>query len=159
AWTSTLTTWDKVRATSPPPPRCHDTARRRCCRSRCRRREGDMPQRVLFITADQQRRDSLPAYGLDFIQAPALERLAREGVVFDRAHTPAPLCVPMRACMLTGLAPSVLGVVDNNNWFSPPIRSWVSDVAADLQTAAIGKMHFYPWDDPHGFADRVSVED
>ena len=65
-----------------------------------------MPQRVLFITADQQRRDSLPAYGLDFVQAPALDRLAREGVVFDRAHTPAPLCVPMRACMLTGLTPA-----------------------------------------------------
>jgi choline-sulfatase len=118
-----------------------------------------MPQRVLFITADQQRRDSLPMYGLDFVQAPALDRLAREGVVFDRAHTPAPLCVPMRACMLTGLTPAVLGVVDNNNWFSPPTRSWVMDVAADIQTAAIGKMHFYPWDDPHGFADRISAED
>ena len=41
--------------------------------------------RVLFITADQQRRDSLPAYGLPFVRTPHLDRLAREGVVFDRA--------------------------------------------------------------------------
>jgi arylsulfatase len=116
--------------------------------------------RVLFITADQQRRDSLPVYGLDFVQAPNLERIAREGAAFDRAYTPAPLCQPARAAILTGLSPHVHGVLDNHVWFTPPVRSWVPDVtAAGYRTAAIGKMHFYPWDDPHGFADRISAED
>lgn len=116
--------------------------------------------RVLFITADQQRRDSIPAYGLDFVQAPNLEKLAREGTAFDRAYVPAPLCQPTRAALLTGLSPHVHGVLDNHVWFTPPVRPWVPDVtAAGYRTAAIGKMHFYPWDDPHGFADRVSAED
>src|SRR4051812_40787207 len=86
--------------------------------------------RVLFVTADQQRRDSLPVYGLDFVQAPNLERVAREGAAFDRAYTPAPLCQPARAAILTGLQPHVHGVLDNHVWFTPPVRSWVPDVTA-----------------------------
>ena len=35
---------------------------------------------LLFITTDQQRFDSLPCYGLDFVQAPNIERIAKEGV-------------------------------------------------------------------------------
>jgi arylsulfatase len=116
--------------------------------------------RVLFITADQQRSDSMSAYGLGFVRTPNLDRLAREGVVFDRAFVPAPLCQPTRAALLTGLSPTAHGVLNNHVWFSPPVRAWVPDVtAAGYRTAAIGKMHFYPWDDPHGFADRVSAED
>ncbi|MCC6173958.1 MAG: sulfatase-like hydrolase/transferase [Chloroflexi bacterium] len=116
--------------------------------------------RVLFITADQQRQDSLPTYGRDFVRAPNLERLARGGAVFDRAFVPAPLCQPTRAAILTGLSPHVHGVLDNHVWFSPPVHSWVPEVtAAGYRTAAIGKMHFYPWDDPHGFTDRISAED
>ena len=44
---------------------------------------------LLFITADQQRWDSLPCYGLDFMQTPYLDRLAREGMVFERCYVPA----------------------------------------------------------------------
>ncbi|HEX2514953.1 MAG TPA: sulfatase-like hydrolase/transferase, partial [Chloroflexota bacterium] len=62
--------------------------------------ESPSPLNLLFITTDQQRWDSLPCYGLDFMRTPHLDRLAREGVVFERAYTPAPLCVPMRAAMM-----------------------------------------------------------
>ncbi|HCV24177.1 MAG TPA: sulfatase, partial [Candidatus Latescibacteria bacterium] len=55
------------------------------------------PTNLLFITTDQQRFDSLPCYGLDFMQTPNLDRLAAEGVVFERCYTPAPVCVPGRA--------------------------------------------------------------
>ena len=54
------------------------------------------PTNLLFITTDQQRFDSLPCYGLDFMQTPNLDRLAAEGVVFERCYTPAPVCVPCR---------------------------------------------------------------
>ncbi len=61
-----------------------------------------MPSNLLFITTDQQRWDSLPCYGLDFIRTPALDRLAAEGTVFGNCIVPAPLCVPCRAAMLSG---------------------------------------------------------
>lgn len=59
-----------------------------------------MPRyRVYRITTDQQRWDALPCYGLDFITTPALDRMAHEGLVFERCYTPAPLCVPARAAL------------------------------------------------------------
>jgi arylsulfatase len=125
----------------------------------------DSPVRpnLLFITTDQQRHDSLPAYGIDFVQAPNLERLGREGVVFERAYTPAPLCVPMRAALMAGRWPSMLGVLDNTQWFRTGpggVPVWPELlVQAGYRTAAIGKMHFHPWDARLGFVERISAED
>ena len=59
---------------------------------------------LLFITTDQQRWDSLPCYGLDFMQTPNLDRLAQEGQVFDQCYVAAPVCVPCRASRLSGHA-------------------------------------------------------
>ncbi|HET7769122.1 MAG TPA: sulfatase-like hydrolase/transferase, partial [Chloroflexota bacterium] len=118
---------------------------------------------LLFITTDQQRWDSLPCYGLDFMRTPNLDRLAREGVVFERAYTPAPLCVPMRAALVTGQWPATLGVLDNNQWFTsqhPGLSLWPR-VATDAgyRSAGIGKMHFIPWDARYGFTERITAED
>lgn len=120
---------------------------------------------LLFITTDQQRWDSLPCYGLDFIHTPNLDRLGREGVVFERAYTPAPLCVPMRAAMMSGLWPSTSGAMGNSHWLDPSIPVWPALVGGFGQrpdgrkTAAIGKMHFHPWDARNGFLERISAED
>ena len=121
------------------------------------------PVNLLFITTDQQRWDSLPCYGLDFIRTPNLDRLASRGVVFERAYTPAPVCVPMRAAMLTGQWPATLGVLGNNDWFPPElpgVEVWPQHAtAAGYRTAGIGKMHFYPWDARYGFTERITAED
>jgi hypothetical protein len=47
------------------------------------------------------------------VRSPALDELARSGVVFERAYRPSPLCAPSRAAMLTGRPPSQIGVNDN----------------------------------------------
>lgn len=118
---------------------------------------------LLFITTDQQRWDSLPCYGREFMRTPHLDRLAREGVVFENAYTPAPLCVPMRAALLTGQWPATTGVLDNNAWFPenlPRLECWPEQAtAAGYRTAGIGKMHFYPWDARYGFVERITAED
>jgi choline-sulfatase len=117
-------------------------------------------QNLLFITTDQQRWDSLPCYGLHFIRAPNLDRLAREGLVFDCAYTPAPLCVPMRAAMMSGQWPSTTGVLGNGAWLDPSVPVWPERFsAAGIWTGAIGKMHFHPWDARYGFHERTSAED
>lgn len=115
---------------------------------------------LLFITTDQQRWDSLPCYGLDFIQTPHLDRLAREGMVFERCIVPAPVCVPCRAAMLSGQYPSTTGVLSNGAWLPESVPTWSQLIsAAGRRTAAIGKMHFYPWDSLGGFDERISAED
>src|SRR5262245_52505376 len=118
------------------------------------------PTNLLFITTDQQRWDSLPCYGLDFVHTPHLDRLAAEGIVFEQAYTPAPICVPMRAAMMSGQWPAATGVLGNNHWLRPDVPTWPERVAgAGYRTAAIGKMHFHPWDARYGFLERISAED
>lgn len=115
---------------------------------------------VLLITSDQQRWDSLPCYGRPCVQAPSMERLAREGVVFERCYTPSPVCVPARACLLGGQWPSTTGVLGNNHGLPDDFPTWPKLLsAAGVRTAAIGKMHFYPWDARNGFEERISAED
>ena len=119
-----------------------------------------MPTNLLFITTDQQRWDSLPCYGLDFIQTPAIDRLAAEGTVFENCIVPAPVCVPCRASLLSGQYPTTTGVLSNLHWLAEGTPIWSSLLGqADRRTAAIGKMHFYPWDELGGFQERITAED
>jgi arylsulfatase A-like enzyme len=71
------------------------------------------PRNVVLITLDTTRADRLPAYGFASVLTPALDRLAREGVVFNRAMSVAPLTLTAHTSLLTGLYPPHHGVRDN----------------------------------------------
>lgn len=118
------------------------------------------PCNILFITTDQQRKDSLPCYGLDSVKAPHLENLASRGIVFDNCIAVSPVCQPTRASFMSGQYPSVTGVTDNFQWLSPQTPTLARRLKdAGVKTAAIGKMHFYPWDNPESFEYRIIAED
>jgi arylsulfatase A-like enzyme len=76
-------------------------------------RPGIRPGGVVIVTLDTTRADRLTPYGFMDASMPHLERLAREGVVFDRAVTPAPLTLPAHASLFTGLYPHHHAVRDN----------------------------------------------
>jgi len=59
---------------------------------------------VVIITLDTTRADRLSPYGFMDVPMPALDRLAREGVVFDRATSVAPLTLPAHTSLFTGLS-------------------------------------------------------
>ena len=67
---------------------------------------------VVLITLDTVRADHLGCYGNKSIQTPALDALARDGVVFDRAISQVPLTWPSHAAILTGMYPFQNGVQD-----------------------------------------------
>jgi choline-sulfatase len=71
------------------------------------------PMGVVLITLDTTRADRLPAYGFMDASMPHLDRLAREGVVFDQAASVSPLTLPAHASLFTGLLPPAHGVRDN----------------------------------------------
>lgn len=64
------------------------------------------PPNVLLIHTDQQRTDTLSCYGSSFTDTPNIDRLAHEGMAFDRAYCSNPVCTPSRMSLLTGLSVS-----------------------------------------------------
>ena len=68
---------------------------------------------VLFIVTDQQRRDTIGAYGSTICRTPNMDRLAAEGLTFDRAYTPCGLCSPVRGSLLSGVYPHGHKVLTN----------------------------------------------
>ena len=61
------------------------------------------PPNLLFILSDQQRWDSVGAYGQRLPLTPNLDRLAAEGTRFEHACSCQPVCGPARSCLQTGL--------------------------------------------------------
>jgi len=98
---------------------------------------------ILFILTDQQRADTIAALGNEHIKTPALDRIANAGVAFTSTYTPAPVCVPARACMHYGQYPMHTGCYDNA-WEMPTDRPSYADVLTDAgyRTHAVGKCHF-----------------
>jgi arylsulfatase A-like enzyme len=74
------------------------------------------PPNILLITLDTTRADRLGAYGYRLASTPRLDRLATEGVVFERAVAVAPITLPAHASLMTGSYPFVHGVRNNGNF-------------------------------------------
>ncbi|MCZ7648800.1 MAG: sulfatase-like hydrolase/transferase [Planctomycetota bacterium] len=99
----------------------------------------------LFILTDQQRADTLGAYGCAVGATPNLDRLAAGGVTCARAYCNNPLCMPSRASLLTGRYPHASGV--RTNGCAPRSgQALLPDLLsrAGYRTAAFGKVHYHP---------------
>lgn len=68
---------------------------------------------ILFFFTDQQRWDTVGCYGSKMSLTPNLDQMAEEGVRFDLAFTAQPVCGPARACLQTGMYPTVTGCFRN----------------------------------------------
>ena len=71
---------------------------------------------ILLVTIDTLRADRVGAYGDSLATTPALDALARTGVLFREAHAVTPLTLPSHASMLTGLYPKNHGLRDNGGF-------------------------------------------
>jgi arylsulfatase A-like enzyme len=110
-----------------------------------------MGRNILFITTDQQRFDSLGCNGGEIARTPVIDKLAAEGINYQRAYNQNTVCMPARSTMLTGQYVRTHGVVANGI----PLPTDAPSVAAHLaehagyRTALLGKAHFEPGFDPH----------
>lgn len=87
------------------------------------------PPNILLAIAD----DWSPhagAYGTKWVQTPAFDRVAREGLLFTRAYTPNAKCAPSRACILTGRNSWQLKAAANHICYFPPeFKGWAEALA------------------------------
>jgi choline-sulfatase len=108
--------------------------------------------------ADQLTASVLPFHGGP-VEAPRLEQLAGEGVVFEHAYCTAPLCAPSRASLLTGQLPSALGTYDNGAELPASVPTVAHHLRAlGYETCLAGKMHFIGPDQLHGFEQRLTTD-
>jgi iduronate 2-sulfatase len=102
---------------------------------------------ILFISIDDLRPE-LGCYGADYIKSPHIDRLAAEGVLFERAYCQWAVCMPSRASLLTGLRP------DSFKGRAAGFRRIVPDVVTLPQhfknngyfTQSYGKIFHGQWD-------------
>ncbi len=121
-------------------------------------RRGQQPN-ILLIMADQLAPQFLPCYGHPLVKAPAIQRLAEEGVIFDAAYTNSPLCAPARFAMMSGRLPSNIAAWDNAAEFRAEVPTFAHYLSAEgYRTCLSGKMHFVGPDQLHGFAERLTTD-
>ena len=68
---------------------------------------------VLFLMTDEQHFRSLSCTGTPYIKTPHMDRIAREGALFENATCVTPYCSPSRASMITGIHPHTHGILAN----------------------------------------------
>lgn len=116
---------------------------------------------LVFLFTDEQRADTMAAYGNHRIETPNLNRLAGESLVFEKCYVTQPVCTPSRSTILTGLWPHQSGCVANNI----PLRDETACLPEMLPrgkyiTAYHGKWHL--GDEifaQHGFAEWRGIDD
>jgi arylsulfatase A-like enzyme len=108
---------------------------------------------ILFIFSDDHALAAISAYNdpRKLVQTPNIDRLAREGMMFNRAMVPNSICGPSRACVLTGKYNHLNGFFDNTRAVFNGSQQTMPKLlhAAGYQTALIGKWHLIS--DPTGF--------
>lgn len=101
-----------------------------------------MKKNIIFYFSDQQRWDTCGCYGQPLDITPNLDRLAAEGVKFENAFSPQPVCGPCRALFQTGRYPTETGCFRNNVMLPQGIKTLGNYIEeAGYETAYIGKWH------------------
>jgi len=107
---------------------------------------------LLLLMADQLRADCLAIDGNGVIRTPNLDRLGREGVHFRCAYSATPTCTPARAALLTGMSPWRHGMLGYSRVGERyPVEMPRLLRQAGYHTLGIGKMHYHPQRNLHGF--------
>ena len=98
----------------------------------------------LIILIDDLRYDEFGAGGHPYMKTPHIDRIAHEGVLFERAFHTTPICSPNRASVLTGQYASRHGIIDNvaRDAASHRLPNYHLELRRlGYETAHIGKWH------------------
>jgi len=111
---------------------------------------------ILLIMVEDWSAFAIGAYGNRVVQTPHIDRLAREGLRFDRAYCQGTVCNPSRASLVTGLRPDSTRVYGNSEAMDKVVPSDAPSLARVLKTregawlGTIGKL-VHRWDEAQRF--------
>ncbi len=125
----------------------------------------NQPYNILFITSDHHRGDALSCMDHPVAWTPHLDKLAQQGILFSRAYSECPVCIPARMSIMTGRRPGTGSDTIGCNYYkecSPIVPELTLPGVlgeAGYQTQAVGKMHFYPQRHRYGFDNMIIEEE
>jgi uncharacterized sulfatase len=106
-----------------------------------KRGDGGQPN-VLVVLTDQQRWDTVGAYGSPMDLTPNLDAMAEQGTRLERAFTSQPLCGPSRSCLQTGQYATTNGVWKNGRSLSDTDHLLAKEFSRNgYRTHYVGKWH------------------
>ncbi|MFT5122948.1 MAG: arylsulfatase A-like enzyme [Kiritimatiellia bacterium] len=107
---------------------------------------------ILFIFSDDHAYQAISAYGHGLNETPNIDRIAKEGVRFNRCYVSNAICGPMRAVIQTGKYSHLNGFLINGNKFDGNQWTFPKELQkVGYQTAVIGKWHLGTHMEPKGF--------
>lgn len=97
---------------------------------------------IIFYFADQQRWDTLGCNGQKLDVTPTLDKLAKDGVLFEHAYTCQPVCGPARACLQAGKYATEIGCYKNGIQLPLDTKTLANYFnESGYETAYVGKWH------------------
>lgn len=105
---------------------------------------------ILIIISDDHALSTIGAYGAKYGATPNIDRIAKQGAVFNNAFVTNSICAPSRAVLLTGKYSHINGLRDNHDEFNAAQDVFPARLLqSGFQTAWIGKWHLKTY--PQGF--------
>jgi len=97
---------------------------------------------IIFIMSDDHAYQAISAYNSDLIETPNIDKIANQGIKFNRAFVTNSICAPSRAVILTGKFSHLNGVPGNGQIFDGNQQTFPKILQQNgYQTAMIGKWH------------------
>lgn len=113
-----------------------------------------LPPNILFVMTDQHFADAMSCrMGDQYINTPAMDSLAKRGMVFTKAYVSNPLCMPARNSIFTGKYPHQTGVTKNSRGGMDPTK--FTCMGTHFRTAGYDTAYFGKW---HLVFDAANVE-
>ena len=114
---------------------------------------------IVLLSIDALRADRLPVYGYHNVRTPAIDALAKDGVVFERAYSHAPQTLPAHAALLSGRLPYETGVRDTVGFTVSRDERLLAELLADRGYATAGVVSSYALRGSTGIAQGFSFYD
>ena len=104
---------------------------------------GQQGPNIVIIVSDDHAFQTISAYGNKQVKTPNIDRIANEGVLFNKAYVTNSICGPSRAVILTGKYSHKNGFKDNeNSSFDGSQNTFIKELrSGGYQTAWVGKWH------------------